>query len=1223
MTADRKLFIGIDVGSTTVKCVVVEPATLELLWSRYQRHETHQAEVVAEMLTDIEAAFPDHPRADIRTFITGSGAGPIAEQLGSRFVQEVNAVSIAVEKLHPEVNSVVELGGQDAKIIIFKDNPKSGERQVIASMNDKCASGTGATIDKCLLKLGMPRDELATLRFDDGKLHHVAAKCGVFAETDIVNLIKAGIPSDELMNSLIDAIVMQNLSVLTRGNTLRDKVLLLGGPNTFLPFLQECWRLRIPEIWAERGHDAPDLPVEELIFAPENAQYYAACGAAVFGMEEPGDAGVYLGVEPLKEFIANGRKAQLGATAGPPLIGESESLDAFKEQYRVPKFTPPDLAPGTHIRGYVGFDGGSTSSKAVLIDEAGEIVTKQYLISKGNPIADTKEIMARFRDFATERQCTLEMLGFGATGYAADVLDNAVRCDANIVETVAHMISATRYCGDDIDVICDIGGQDIKVLFLQNGTVRNFRLSNQCSAGNGMLLQAMADQFGIDVKDYADVAFTADLSPKFSYGCAVFLDTDRVNFQKEGFTREELFAGLAMVLPKNIWQYVVQIPRMAELGRKFVLQGGTQHNLAAVKAQADYITERVPGAEVVVHPHCGEAGAIGAAFEARRVVERTGRSQCIGLDSMIDLEFTATTDETTRCNFCANNCSRTFIDTLTPDGGKSRYIAGFSCEKGTVESKEEVVHLNQERKRLKGEYPNLVEYDASLVFKHFRDVEPTPEEGTPIGDEEVKRGLFGYGQVRRKAFTRPFRASPDAAHERRKTIRIGIPRVLNTYTFGPFLRSYLESLGVPPRNVVFSDETSEQLWLDGGKYGSIDPCYPSKVSLAHIHNLLHLKQARKPLDYIWFPGTTALPTFVSHTQGAAACPIVAGSAAVAHAAFTKEKDFFAAAGVEYVYDSLNFEVPNLTREQLFETWGERLGVSRDENDWACEQGWEALRLCEDELQLRGLELLVKAERDNSLVLLMLGRPYHNDPGLNHDVLEEFQALGYPVMSIRSIPKDPAYLARFFEDDLKNGHIADVFDVRDVWPENYSANSVQKVWAAKFAARHPNVAVLDLSSFKCGNDAPIYGMIDDIIGAGDTPYLALHDLDANKPSGSIKLRVKTYAYALDLYKERLEDMATRRAALEESVVTRRETLVADYKDNLEHRIHAVGPGTWQALESAFEAYLDAGSTQEDEDDNTEETVLRTDGAELAQGRNSHPVRPAAEEDRREDAAQAWT
>jgi hypothetical protein len=196
-----------------------------------------------------------------------------------------------------------------------------------------------------------------------------------------------------------------------------------------------------------------------------------------------------------------------------------------------------------------------------------------------------------------------------------------LRADVNIVETVAHMMSAVKFFGD-VDVICDIGGQDIKVLFMKNGDIANFRLSNSCSAGNGMLLQAMADQFGLKVTEYADTAFAAELAPKFSYGCAVFLDTDRVNFQKEGFSKEELLAGLAQVLPKNVWQYVVQIPRLASLGTRYVLQGGTQYNLAAVKAQVDYIKERVPGAQVFVHPHTGEAGALGAAFETLRVVKR-------------------------------------------------------------------------------------------------------------------------------------------------------------------------------------------------------------------------------------------------------------------------------------------------------------------------------------------------------------------------------------------------------------------------------------------------------------------------------------------------------------------------------------------------------------------------------------------------------------------------
>ncbi|MFV1963666.1 MAG: BadF/BadG/BcrA/BcrD ATPase family protein, partial [Acidimicrobiia bacterium] len=381
-------------------------------------------------------------------------------------------------------------------------------------------------------------------------------------------------------------------------------------------------------------------------------------------------------------------------------------------------FHPPALPAGTCVGGYIGLDGGSTSSKAVLIDEQGELLAKTYRLSQGNPIEDARTLLAQVRDQVSTRGCQLEVLGFGATGYAADVLDQALCVDANLVETVAHMMSAQRYCGDDVDVICDIGGQDIKVLFLQNGVIKSFRLSNQCSAGNGMLLQAMADQFGVALHDFADIAFQARLAPRFSYGCAVFLDADRVNYQKEGFSREELFAGLAQVLPKNIWQYVVQIPRLAELGRKFVLQGGTQYNLAAVKAQVDYIRARVPGAEVRVHPHCGEAGAIGAALEARRQVAQRGQSRFIGLESAIHLEYTTRTDASTRCTFCDNHCTRTFIDTRTPQGTTSRYIAGFSCEKGTVESKQAVVALNQTRKRLKARYPNLVDYEAEAVFRH-------------------------------------------------------------------------------------------------------------------------------------------------------------------------------------------------------------------------------------------------------------------------------------------------------------------------------------------------------------------------------------------------------------------------------------------------------------------------------------------------------------------------
>ena len=1129
------LIIGLDVGSTTVKAVVVDPTTRDILWHDYQRHHTKQGECVLDFMVRIGQAFADVPRERMRVFITGSGSGPLADPLGAKFVQEVNSVTLAVEHLHPDAGSVVELGGQDAKIIIFKENKQSGEKSAIASMNDKCASGTGATIDKCFIKVGMPAEETSVLQFSDEKLHHVAAKCGVFAETDIVNLVKTGIPGPEIMCSLADAIVIQNLSVLTRGNTLRHKVLLLGGPNTYLPFLQQCWRKRIPETWDERGYDYPkDVPLEELIVVPQNAELYAAYGAVMYGMHEPDEVGIYEGLEGLRSFITEGRKARLGESAGPPLAKDKGELDAFVDAYRIPPFVEPEVE-GDTVRVAIGLDGGSTSSKAVLLSEEGEVLMKAYTLSKGNPIQDTKDLLAELRDRAAKRGLTLHVIGFGATGYAADVLEECLRADVNIVETVAHMMSATHYFGD-IDVICDIGGQDIKVLFMENGDIKTFKLSNQCSAGNGMLLQAMADQFGLPVTEYAKTAFEAELAPKFSYGCAVFLDTDRVNFQKEGFSKEELLAGLAQVLPKNVWQDVVGVPRMAALGQRFVLQGGTQYNLAAVKSQVDYIKERVPGAEVFVHPHSGEAGAIGAAMETLRVVNRRGSSSFIGLDAAIDLQYETRNDETTTCHFCANNCSRTFIDAYRPDGSTSRYISGFSCEKGMVESKDAMEALVKERRQIMKDFPNLVTYEGLKVFKRQSGVESLPEPGARISDARVERGFFGA--VKRKHFIRGFERSSEGAAKKRAAWRVGIPRVLNMYSTAPFFRTYFEVLGVRPKNIVFSDPTTEELWQEGGKYGSVDPCYPAKVVQAHFHNLLFHKHAQAPLDAIFFPILNHVPSFVTGAIDYASCPIVAGTPDVMKAAFTKEQDYFEKRGITYMGQAFSFTQPTLLKHRMYEAFRRTLDITEDENNFAVGQGLLALERFDADLQHKGKAILEQVEMDNKVAILVIGRPYHMDPGLHHGIPDEFQVLGYPILTIRSIPKDEKWLARFFEEDLKSGKIDNPLSIADVWPENYSANSAMKVWATKFAARHPNVALLDLSSFKCGHDAPTYGIIDGIVQRSGVPHAGLHDIDANKPGGSIKIRVKTYGHSLKLREERLEDIAKRQEELQHRIEEKR-------------------------------------------------------------------------------------
>jgi predicted nucleotide-binding protein (sugar kinase/HSP70/actin superfamily)/activator of 2-hydroxyglutaryl-CoA dehydratase len=902
--------------------------------------------------------------------------------------------------------------------------------------------------------------------------------------------------------------------------------------------------MRIPETWKARGHVYPtDVPIEELIFTPDNAEYYAAFGAVVFGLvDADGDANIgrYKGLNDLKEFIKHGRSGRLGDMADGPLVKSEEELEAFKAEFAIPVFTPTPFKKGQHVRGVIGLDGGSTSSKAVLVDyETGDILYKAYTLSKGNPIRDTKEILAEIQAYVDDQGATLECMGFGATGYAANVLEESVKADVNIVETVAHMQSAVRFI-PDADVVCDIGGQDIKVLFLTESKdggrdVKDFRLSNQCSAGNGMLLQAMADQFGVNLYDYADTAFNADLAPKFSYGCAVFLDSDRVNFQKEGFTAPQMLAGLAKVLPKNVWQYVAQVPRLAEYGEVFVLQGGTQRNLAAVKAQVDYIRDRVPNARVVVHPHCGEAGAIGAAMETLRVVKRRGSSTFIGMSAAINLQYTTINDESTVCHFCPNECSRTFIDTLTPAGDTSRYISGFSCEKGTVESTDALKVLNKERGVIRKQYPNMVEYEGDRAFKPFYDYAPLPPAGTPKNAIEVKHRSFM--RVARRALKRGFmRSNVDLS-----AIKIGIPRVLNVYTAAPFFRTYFETLGILPKNILFSSPTTEDMWLEGGRYGSIDPCFPSKVIQSHVHELLfHFhtdeKKRKGPLDYIYYPCMTNMPTYVSDTIDTWSCPIVSGSPNVVKAAFTKETDFFAEAGIEWIDDPIAFNEKNLLKKRLFNTWGPRFGITDDENEWAVDEAYKALAAFDAHMEAKGRNIIESVERENKIAILMIGRPYHSDPGLNHGIPEEFQVLGYPVLSIRSLPKNRAWLSRYFGTE-------DPLDIRDVWPENYSTNSAQKVWAARFAARHPNIAILDLSSFKCGHDAPTYGIINAIVTKAKVPFSALHDIDANKPGGSIQIRVKTYAHRLDMVAEELTDQAEARATLARRISEKRAELMS--------------------------------------------------------------------------------
>jgi predicted CoA-substrate-specific enzyme activase len=1110
-----------DVGSTTVKAVVIDAATDQILWQDYQRHDTKQPEKVLEFLKRFEVEIEGFSADASRMFITGSGGNGMAKFLGAKFVQEVNAVSLAVERMYPECGSVIELGGQDAKIIIFKTDPETGRKKKIPSMNDKCAGGTGAVIDKINAKLRIPSDQLCEMGYRGVKLHPVAGKCGVFAETDINGLQKMGVPPDELMASLFEAIVMQNLSVLTRGNTLQPVVLLLGGPNCYIKGMRDCWKSNIPKIWEERNTPLPEgVPPEDLIRTPDNAQYFAAIGSVEFGKSEDDEVGHYIGLEKLEWYVNVGReeeKSKRGGGGG--LAKDEDDLAAFKKKYRPKKFVPATFGPGELVEGFIGIDGGSTSTKAVLVskDDQRPILAKTYQLSKGNPIEDTIEVLQKLDRQIRDQGAELKILGVGTTGYAKDILKDVIGADAALVETVAHTEAGLHFY-DDVDVICDVGGQDIKIIILKNGRVKDFKLNTQCSAGNGYFLQSTAQGFSVAVEDYADTAFGAKGFPSFGYGCAVFMQSDIVDFQRQGWKPEEIMAGLCNVLPKNIWLYVSQIPNLSAIGRRFLLQGGTQYNLAAVKAQVDFIESRFKGKDiqpdVIVHEHCGEAGAIGAALEAGRLWDNGRRSTFIGLEACAHIQYKTTRNEATRCYFCKNKCLRTFIDVKTNlvnldykppvktkvplEGGAQRLIIA-TCEKGTVENIEEMRQIKGDLDRIKKANPNFVELAAKAVFR-------VPD--VPVVADPAPKFQITAAQKKRAELLK-----------KRSEIRIGMPRVLNMYSMTPVFTGYFAALGIRAENIVYSDYTSEELYKEGAKRGAIDPCFPSKLGIPHVHNLLYKVHAKKPLDIIFFPMIDCLTSELHGTQASRSCPTVATTPEAVKAAFIKEGDLFAEKGVRFLDTFVNISKPELFERQMFEEFKDILGLTSEENKRAVEQGYRSLDTFNNvTMRAAAREVLEELEREDKLGVVLLGRPYHNDPGVNHEILEEFQKLGYPVFTEDCLPIDDDIVWKLFGDDVEAGEIDHPLSISDVWKNSYSENTSRKVWAAKYVARHPNLVALELSSFKCGHDAPIYTVVEEIVEHSGTPYFCFKDIDENKPTGSIRIRVETIGYFLKRYRE---------------------------------------------------------------------------------------------------------
>ena len=503
-----------------------------------------------------------------------------------------------------------------------------------------------------------------------------------------------------------------------------------------------------------------------------------------------------------------------------------------------------------------------------------------------------------------------------------------------------------------------MGGQDIKIIILKNGRVKDFKLNTQCSAGNGYFLQSTCEGFGFKVEDFADIAFGAKSFPQFGYGCAVFMQSDIVDFQRQGWKPEEIMAGLCNVLPKNIWLYVSQIPNLSSLGRKFVLQGGTQYNLAAVKAQVDFIESRFKGKdvqpEVIVHEHCGEAGAIGCGFEAARLFENGRQTSFIGLEAVANISYKTTRNENTRCYFCKNKCLRTFIDVKTTglttiakaspvkskvplaEGAQRLIIA--TCEKGTVENVDEMRVIKGDIDAIKKANPNFAEIAAKIAFQSYEPAviaDPLPKlQITRAQKERARADETSRGTADRHA------ARPEHVLVRRRS--------------SP---AYFASLGVKAENLFWSDYTSEELYKEGAKRGAIDPCFPSKVGIPHVHNLLYSIHPKKTLDIIFFPMIDSLPSFLHKTQGSRACPTVTATPASVKAAFTKEGDLFKEKGVIWRDTLICLDKEKTAHRQMYEDWKDLLGLREEENWRAVQAGFTALRKFDDTMRDTAREVL--------------------------------------------------------------------------------------------------------------------------------------------------------------------------------------------------------------------------------------------------------------------------
>ena len=619
--------IGLDVGSTTLKCVVLDERE-RIVYQEYERHFSRITEKAAQMLRRIAAAFPDEPRMQIA--VSGSAGMGLAENLSLPFVQEVYATRVAVNRLLPGTDVVIELGGEDAKILFLQ-----GGMEV--RMNGSCAGGTGAFIDQMATLLNITPDQMNEMAKDYEKIYTIASRCGVFAKSDIQPLLNQGARKSDVSASIFAAVVNQTIAGLAQGRVIEGKVVYLGGPLTFLSEL----RAAFDRILGLHG------------ICPENSLYYVAMGAALTPGSQQFD--LAQAADRITHYTA---KENYKSCA--PLFRSQQEYDEFCARHAKDTVEQVDDSDAREV--YIGIDAGSTTVKAVVIDQEDRILCSRYLPNSGNPVPLVRDFLTDFyRDHPQAK-----VLSSASTGYGEEIIKNAFGIDFGLVETIAHYTAAEKF-RPDVDFIIDIGGQDIKCFKIRNHVIDNIFLNEACSSGCGSFLQTFAGALGDSISDFAKKGLFADRPVDLGSRCTVFMNSSVKQAQKDGASVENISAGLSISVVKNALYKVIRAASADDLGQHIVVQGGTFLNDAVLRA-----FEQEIGRDVVRPNIAGLMGAYGAALFAKR----HAKAQSGILNAQQLQHFTHKVQAVT-CRGCSNNCRLT-INTFN-DG--RRFIGGNRCEK--------------------------------------------------------------------------------------------------------------------------------------------------------------------------------------------------------------------------------------------------------------------------------------------------------------------------------------------------------------------------------------------------------------------------------------------------------------------------------------------------------------------------------------------------------------